>query len=235
MYGPILRFLVCVIILELLGACGNQEHQYFPLAAGRWWQYRVAVSNSITQWEYKFLSENLPPVEIRGERLNVRRVHNGQLHFFRNDAFGLWHVGSRSAGDGEILGGPAKLSFPAVPAPNTTWEAPDETQVLRTRAANDNFRDYLIHLPIAVHYRVLGLADSVETRTGQFSDCIRIEGTGTAQFDLGIDVGAVRVKVTIIDWYAPGVGLVKRERQERTDSPFINDGNYALELERWGR
>lgn len=224
-----------MLALLLLGACAEPDSPYFPLGPGRWWQYHVAVSNSATRWEYKMLSKNLEPVSSDGERLAARRLHNGEIHYFRRTADGVWHVGARTSADDPPPAGPVQLSMPLPPSESRVWDSAERTRVLRTRAANDDFRDYRVELPVHVRYRVAETAAQVSTRSGAFHDCLRIEGTASAQFDLGIDIGHVRIDVAISDWYAPGVGLVRRERHERTDSPFINDGDYLMELETWGK
>ena len=84
-------------------------------------------------------------------------------------------------------------------------------------------RNGLAHV-VVLEVETLGNRVDLENRRGALGG-----------LDHGIDVGIVEVHVAITDWYAPGVGLVKRERREWTDSPFINDGEYRLELEAWGK
>jgi hypothetical protein len=44
----------------------------------------------------------------------------------------------------------------------------------------------------------------------------------------GANFGHVDVEHT--DWYAPGVGLVRSERRETSDSPYLKPGTYVQEL-----
>ena len=43
-------------------------------------------------------------------------------------------------------------------------------------------------------------------------------------------IGRASVDVETTEWYAPGVGLIKRLRKERISSPAIDPGEYQVVL-----
>lgn len=41
------------------------------------------------------------------------------------------------------------------------------------------------------------------------------------------------VPLTTLEWYCPGVGLARLERDETANSPFLNGGRLRMELQSW--
>ena len=64
-----------------------------------------------------------------------------------------------------------------------------------------------------------------------------IEGEGESQTDadLGNGVGQTRINVSTREWYAPGVGLVRMERNEQTSAQALRAGSLVMELDAWSQ
>ncbi|MCC7413056.1 MAG: hypothetical protein IT495_15680 [Gammaproteobacteria bacterium] len=222
------------LLAGLVAGCTGESNPYYPLERGRWWLYRAGAQNTATRWEHRYFVLALRRHEIGGERLWVRHEHDGTMQLLRSDRHGTWLVASATTGTAPRPRAPAELVAPNGRDAAAQWRRADRTRVLRTRAANDKFTDYTVQLAVNVDYHVGAHDDAVTTAAGRFEHCLRVDGTGRGQFDLGLDVGFVHVEVNVHEWYAPRIGMVRRERRESTDSPFINDGSYVLELEAWG-
>ena len=74
------------------------------------------------------------------------------------------------------------------------------------------------------------LDDTITVPAGQFSKCMRIKMTGSAYKNAGNYVGLTLVNVEQTNWYSPGVGLVKLERLETTQSAALDKGTLSIEL-----
>ena len=75
--------------------------------------------------------------------------------------------------------------------------------------------------------------DVVKVKAGRFTNCIRINGKGsiyggggTLKEFMAID----NINIETVDWYAAGVGLIKRTRKEYT-YPLEFENHYLEELE----
>jgi hypothetical protein len=60
---------------------------------------------------------------------------------------------------------------------------------------------------------------------------LRIHGTASAVRDLGERIGEKEVTVDVVEWFAPGVGMVKMVRQEDSHPESYSAGIMTVELE----
>ncbi|NIR61369.1 MAG: hypothetical protein GWO02_18665 [Gammaproteobacteria bacterium] len=111
--------------------------------------------------------------------------------------------------------------------PGTRWTARGRVALLRRNLPL--FRlEAEASLPLT---RSVAAADEVvEVPAGRYSGCLRVEGRGAVRFESEA-LGVVTVEVTVTDWFAPGVGLVKSVREERPDSQALGEGRAVMELE----
>ena len=77
---------------------------------------------------------------------------------------------------------------------------------------------------------ILSFQDIVNVPAGQFDNCMKVVMTGSSYKDAGNYVGLTLVSVEQTNWYAPGVGLVKMERLEKTQSEALDKGTLSVEL-----
>ncbi|MEQ8233124.1 MAG: hypothetical protein RKL32_15555, partial [Gammaproteobacteria bacterium] len=71
------------------------------------------------------------------------------------------------------------------------------------------------------------------TPAGRFDGCLLIEGRGNTSAEVGNYIGRAAINVTSREWFAPDVGLVRLEREERTDAKALSAGRLVLELDDW--
>jgi len=82
-------------------------------------------------------------------------------------------------------------------------------------------------------YRVEALNASVSTPAGEFSDCVIVSGYGKTSANVGNYIGVADIEVSSREWFAPGVGLVRMERQESTTAEALAGGSLTMVLDHW--
>jgi len=215
----------------MLGACDRTPMTYFPLEAGRYWQYtitRTTMDGSVTQ---KYLLETLPSREWRGVRIAGKRTVDGHQYFYRADAGGVRRVAYKRRGDKELHSeNPSAMILPVAPEIGVTWERPTQTIVLENSGPpwETLFR---ITRPLTLEYTVASTTDVVHVPAGVFRDCLRVVGTARIDTDIGNTIGRAVISVEITEWYAPNVGLVRSQRIETTDAEALNYGAFHMQLE----
>ena len=90
------------------------------------------------------------------------------------------------------------------------------------------------HLPVVLSKQVVADDAEVEVAVGRDTACLLIEGEGTANVPTARGNGTASVAVAVREWYARGVGLVKLERRESSDSSFMKSGEQTWELLDYG-
>ena len=91
--------------------------------------------------------------------------------------------------------------------------------------------EFHISAKVPVEVKIESLSDKVVVPAGTFTGCMRISFSGTAFIDAGNYVGKTVVRVSEINWYAPGVGLIKSVRKESTKHKALDKGEIVLVLE----
>ena len=116
----------------------------------------------------------------------------------------------------------------------TTWTAPTTPYVLqRTNEAPRELRHLLRYKAIPMTYRIEAIDQELQTPAGDFKGCVRV--LGVADIRLYVDEAFTwkDVPMTTREWYCPGVGLARVQREEPTPSKFLTGGTQVLELMQW--
>jgi len=84
---------------------------------------------------------------------------------------------------------------------------------------------------IPLEFTVEAEDDTVTVGAGTFEHCLRVKATGSlfAGSTLQDFMGIRFIQVEQTDWYAPGVGLIRRVRNEST-TPAEWNNTYTQEL-----
>jgi hypothetical protein len=72
--------------------------------------------------------------------------------------------------------------------------------------------------------------ESVVVPAGKFDRCLRIDGSGRRNVRTDRGNASAEVSVSHQEWYAPGIGLIKAERWEHAESPFLKAGHFIQVL-----
>lgn len=211
--------------LLLLTGCQQQSDTYYPLQAGHLWEYRETLKIRNEVFERRKLVQSENPAEYEGKTLYMQQHQGGLRFILTEEVDGIYRL------DKQLNS--AHLVFPEPPRPaepERRWKAVSRLGVIesRTFAREDRILDRPPEL--TMEYRVVSDQAQVTVPAGTFDKCVQIRGEGSLSVRTDRGNNSAIVNVTSDDWYAPGVGLVKTEREEQSDSVFLKPGRYTLEL-----
>ncbi|MGH8517064.1 MAG: hypothetical protein ACREUE_06350 [Panacagrimonas sp.] len=225
---------LCLLTMAslLLAACGaDTSVPYFPLDPGMRWDYDVHERNKAGEIFRKLNIRNLDTVRRDDHRYARRLTSDGNEYWLAVEQDVLSRVGVRTAIDrAPRMDEKPRTVMQLPPAVEQWWEVDSRPYILeriepfRERFSQDDSKR------IALHMRVAALDEVVEVPAGRFEKCLKLEGTGLLHVLADARVGASEVPVTHIEWYAPGVGLVKLVRSEPLDTQAIVGGTVTMEL-----
>ena len=230
------RLLVTGAAGVLLAACGGPPPgaSMFPLEAGHRWRYEVKTEMDGGGTEREMLEmSTLGEETLEGGRAFRRRADSGIDYWLRADDSGVYRVASKTDIDAEPRPDPKPryvLKAPLVPG--TSWQA-DTTAYLLRRKAEFPPEIRHTHAPVGMTYTIEATGQKVDTRAGSFSDCLRVGGKATMMLFADPVVGWRDMPLLTTEWYCKGVGLVKLERQEASNSSFLTGGKLTMELVSW--
>jgi len=214
-----------IVLLLLIGGCDDTSVDYFPLGESLWWQYRVERTIKGEHHEQKLILVNLPPRNLEEGTFYPQRRMDDRFEFYARDANGIYWVNEMNGERLQILAQPLAV--------NTKWEGQTRFFFLEmTGGFAPAFRERA-QSRMVLEYTVESLEDTVVVAAGKFTNCMRVRATGSnfAGMKLKELFGIRFLKVEQTEWYAPGVGLIKRERNEFT-TPADFSNKYVQELER---
>lgn len=229
-----LSLLALLSAATLAGCSPPAGADLFPLGQGRSWTYDVK-----TEWENNTVDHETLVFTGHGSealgdgRAFRRRSETGVDYWLRVDASGVYRVASKTDLDAEPQPDPAPryvLKFPL--QVGTAWQASTTAYLLKR---NQEFPPEIrhSHRNIPMSYAIEALGDKVATRAGTFEGCVRVKGTASVKLFADPVVGWKDVPLSTLEWYCPGVGLVKLERREPANSTFLAGGTLTMELIEW--
>lgn len=217
-------------ILACLSGCERTEQAYFPLQEGASWEYRVTTEDMDMEKQFIEIVQNEATREIDGESVFTRNVNDSVLYFYRPDDAGIHRIGMKRPTDINTLYEEQThfvLRYPL--QAGTSWEQETVTGVLAV--VMDPFRrHYKLRTPVQMTYTVDNVDSKVQVEAGYFEQCVEVTGLGKTRVDADKAIGTINITVASTDWYCPGVGLVKSERVESTDSRILYRGDFEMEL-----
>ena len=175
--------------------------------------------------------ENLGGQSPAGEAVYIRKQLDGTKLFYRKQADGIMLLGREKIAVRETaLTEENHTVFRHPLRVGTEWKETTFTRVL-IKTGPPQKTEFHIVARVPVIMRVDSMTDTVDVPAGTFGDCMRITVSGDAFTNAGNYVGRTIVRVHEVNWYAPGVGLVKSVRRESTTSQALDKGEITLELE----
>lgn len=209
----------------------------FPLDAGHHWTYRVTTrlgqdaSDRETLTLRTLGSESVPA--LGNEAAWRRRSDSGVDYWLRADASGIYRVASKSDLDPEpIPDKPHRFVLKAPYAVGTQWQAPTTAYLLMRR--NEFPREIRhTHPSVPMTYQIEAIAEVIDVPAGHFDHCLRVRGGASVRVYADPASGWRDMPLTTLEWYCPGVGLVRMERSEPAALAFLTGGTRTLELMSW--
>ena len=226
------------VAAAVLAGCGAPpaSDAYFPLERGHRWTYE-----QVSEWENNTRErETLVHTTLGHEDLPSggsawrRRSASGMDYWLRSDATGIYRVASRADNQAEPEADPAPRYVLKLPlAVGTRWQASTTAYLLRRNA---EFPPEIrhSHKPVPMTYQIAAVGQKLSTAAGDFSDCLRVEGSAVMKLFADPVAGFRDMPLTTTEWYCKGVGLVKLERQEPAGgATFLQGGKLVMELTEW--
>ena len=78
-------------------------------------------------------------------------------------------------------------------------------------------------IPFRLKYKISDVGKNIRVKNKIFKNCIKVVGEGDTSYNVGPPLGNIYIKIDTIDWYAPGVGLIKTTRIEKSDSETMGE------------
>jgi hypothetical protein len=223
------------LVLLLAGGCADQAGDYYPLEAGRWWYYVVEETVLEESRERRYLVSNQGAAVLNGRAVQAQHTQVGSADYLARTDAGIVRLASRRPeAPGLLRDEPARTLLPARLDEATRWRVPSTLGLVESRTFERADRIIRRRVPIEIEKHVAARADRVEVPAGRFDACLRIDGE--ARVVVGTDRGNSRAEVEVrtSEWYAPGIGLVKLERREESQSSFLKNGYQRWRLAAFG-
>lgn len=228
--------LLAAAVLALLAGCKEPPgSSLFPLEEGRRWTYRLSSEweNDTRERQTVVLSNLGRDSALESGSAWHRRSDTGLDYWLRADATGIYRVAAKSDVDAEPKPDPApRFVLKAPIAVGTSWQTTTTTYLMRR---NSEFPPEIRHAhpSVPVVWTIEALDDRVEVPAGRFEQCVRVKGLALLRLFADPVNGFKDMPLTTLEWYCPGVGLVKVERREPANSTFLTGGTMTMELMEW--
>lgn len=219
------------IAAVLVGVCGIgcsgdvPGSRFFPLVPGQSWQYQVQRTTMDGVVQMRHILTTLPTPAADSAVTAIRESIAGHRYAYLINESGTFRVSEDAEAKPEMV-------LPHTLEADTHWRSVTHTSVLENSGApwESLFR---IEQEIEMTYRVEALNASVSTPAGEFSDCVIVSGYGKTSANVGNYIGVADIEVNSREWFAPGVGLVRMERQESTTAEALAGGSLTMVLDHW--
>ncbi|EIJ34878.1 hypothetical protein [Thiothrix nivea] len=228
------RLIFTLLCLPLLYACGHKPaaDDHFPLQAGLRWEYQVRIEQPHRSASRGLLIRNLGEQTFKGATASVRQTSDGTDYYIARQTDGLYRIAKRSAVELQPQPDPTPrmvLPLPAAQSKGKTWSSVTMPYLIE-RVYEGGHNLYASGLRFPMTYTLVGVDEQVEVPAGRFSHCLLVEGQAELTLYADPRKGDSQVHVTTREWYAPGVGLVRLEREEPLDTDVYKGGKMTLEL-----
>lgn len=235
-----LAWLACAGIALVAAACApaGDDSDLFPLADGHRWTYQLTTTYAdpmVSPERDRLVLSSRGSTTLAALPAWRRSSSSGSDYWVRSDDTGIYRVASKGPMDAQPREDePPRYVLRKPYAVGTQWSATTTPYVLqRTNESPKELRHLPRYKGLPMNYRIEQVDQQVSTPAGQFSRCLLVRGT--AEIRLYVDEAFTwkDVPITTREWYCPGVGLVRVERDEPSPSRFILGGTQVLELLEW--
>ena len=226
---------LCLVAVLALSGCRFDERDadYFPLDAGWSWHYRVVTEiRKLSKERTAMLVANRGAITVAGRQATPRIYQDGHRYYYAAEDDGIVLVAQQAPGDEAMLVPPDQyvIKFPI--ESGSSWPVASKTYLLRRQMFSPTAVIMIpITAPMKITFTVESKDDVVKVPAGTFRNCVRVHGVAKAVRDLGERVGDKELTIDVMEWFAPGVGLVKMVRHEDSHPESLSTGTMTVELE----
>lgn len=225
-----LNYFLATFFLALFTGCSNKEYSYFPLSSGLKWHYNVSLTTRDGLEKQKYILHNIGSDKLNGEPVFLRKSLDGTVLYYSISNNGIYYLGSLdSRAINPKFYADKRIVIPKPLTIDTKWSQITYTKLLK-KTGPPQRTEYKIIAEVPLEIKIESLDDSIIVPAGEFNNCMRIKMKGSAYKDAGNYVGLTLVNVEQTNWYSPGIGLVKMERLETTQSAALDKGTLSVEL-----
>ena len=216
--------------------CGKADESYLPLEIGLWRYYETQTKVLDDTKTQRIIAGIAEISESNKGEVYVHRQAPDQDTYLQISADWIVRLARK---DRTTLAEtwfvePVKI-LPTQVMLDETWQVRSELALIesRTFARQDKLRNRVIPLKLSV--KVVALNEVISVPAGSFENCLRVESQGSVKIRTDRGNASAEVLVSQTDWYARGVGLIKSERFETSESPFLKPGSYRQDIIAVGR
>ena len=231
-------FLMAVVSLALASCTKVAGNDYFPLGEDTAWTYSLDFvmpdGKNKKQISIRTLGESSFKTEDAKVDGVVRRTSDGTEYFVQERDDGFYRVGKRVVVETKPQADKAaRLILPKGKNLRVgyTWTLDTSPYVMHWMPpfieANGSIK------PFDLVFEIASLDETVETPAGVFEKCIRVDAVGKMVFYADASLGYQEILINHSEWYAPGVGLVKLERDEPLNTDIMKGGKVTMLLTRF--
>jgi len=225
------------LLFALLYGCDSDipSTEYYPLQSGVTWEYRVMTNLAGKEDIRSYRVENRGEValsnEYSDEIVKIRHTSDGTDYYILQDDTGSYRIAERSIIEYEPRFEPERVRIlPSLEdiEVGRTWAIVTKPYALH-RTSSSSLPDPS-EQSLNMLFDIKSLNDEVTVPAGTFENCLRVEGSAIVSLYTDPRIGYQDIEISQIEWYAPGVGLVKFIRDEPLDMPLFKGGKITFEL-----
>lgn len=225
------RFTLVAVLF--MAGCGSSGGDYYPLRPGLSWEYSLKISTFDGESRQKQIVRNLQESNASGQTVYVQEQSGNKLSYYRRSPQGIERLSTRNLGEeGGDKDEPDHYLLPLPPTVGANWSLPSHLSLIQSRTYEPADRVTPGTTKLPLQYEIVSMDETVDVPAGHFTHCLKTRATGKVTIRVDRGNHFADVEVESYDWYAPGIGLVKSSRVERSDSHYLQAGEYLLELER---
>ncbi|MDC3091841.1 hypothetical protein OA848_05595 [Rickettsiales bacterium] len=225
------------VIFSLVFSGCNSDQNYFPLKEKSILNYNLlfitdGIKDEVSKQTYTVIKKDKQKTIVLG--------NSGQIISYKYDSDGIKRESIDYTKNEYIinLGGKIKkirnfdlpyenldyekghyvIKFPI--EVGTSWLVNDKTRLKMTIGYDKVFETWI---PFKLKNKIISVNESVRINNKIFNNCIKVVGKGNTSYNAGPPLGDINIVIENTDWYAPGVGLVKTVRSEKSDSETMGN------------
>ncbi|HPY42405.1 MAG TPA: hypothetical protein PLM98_17905 [Thiolinea sp.] len=224
-----------LILLWLFGLQGCDKpaaDDYFPLNQGLRWEYQLSIEHPQHTEAKQLVIENSGTATLKEQPTTIRSTSDGTDYYIARQADGFYRMAKRTLVElsPQLDSSPRMvLPLPIQVSKGKTWSAISQPYLIeRVYEGQDVMTADMLQFPMT--YTVVSLDETVELPAGRFDHCVLVEGQTELSLYADARKGDMSIPITTHEWYAPGVGLVKLEREEPLNTDVYKGGKIVMEL-----
>lgn len=222
--------------LSMLSGCTDSDGSYFPLGQGTVLSYDIVETRSGENYRRKTIAQYAGPfsVTLADEQQPVYRwlTAAGPRGLLQAREDGIYLIAGKDQNRQPVLFDSETLLLPQPLMTDSQWETTVTTELLEWRKHTLEAADRNPAYRVPIHFKCEQIDAVLRTPAGTFTNVAVIKGSGERRIEIGGTRDLSTIHVAITEWYAPGVGLIQRERVETTDNQHLNPGTSKMILER---